>query len=159
MILTPPGSLVPLFDRLSGASAASGTGRMLDAGGFQAALQQDLVRLFNVRNGLSIDQFLGDAPTTLHYGLPDTLGLSTQSATDLQRWELVVTRAIALYEPRLLQVRVQAAPDPGKPASARVTISALAALERRLCQVHFDLVMDGQGARTRGPAAAMEMQP
>jgi type VI secretion system protein ImpF len=132
---------------------------LLDAGGLQSSLQQDLVRLFNVRNGLTIEQFLGEAPTSLHYGLPDTLGLSPQSATDLQRWELVIARAVALYEPRLLQVRVQATPDPDQPAAARVLMSAMAALERQLCQVHFDLVLNGQGAGARERAAVPEAQP
>jgi len=122
-------------------------------------IQYELFRLFNARNGLTIDQFLGDTPTMLHYGLPDTLHLLPQSATDLQRLELVLTRAIVLYEPRLIQARVQATPDPDKPTSARVTISALAALNRQLCQVHFDLVLDGRGARTRERTSAAETQP
>jgi len=155
----PARSLVPLFDRLNDMSATFTNGRVLDAGSLQSLLQQDLVRLFNVRNGLTTEQFLGDASTSFHYGLPDMLVLFPQSATDLQRLELVLSRAIALYEPRLIQVRVQATPDPDKPTSARVTISALAALNRQLCQVHFDLVLDGRGARTRERASAAEPQP
>ena len=155
---TSAGLTVPMFDRLTGASATSTIRRTFDVASLQSSLQQDLIRLFNVRNGLTIDQFFGDAPTTLHYGLPDTLILSPQSETDLQRLELVITRAIALYEPRLIQARVQATPDPDKPTSARVTISALAALNRQLCQVHFDLVLDGQGARMRERANAAETQ-
>jgi type VI secretion system protein ImpF len=146
MNATPAGSLVPLFDRLAGEMPASADGRVLDAAGLRHSLQQDLARLFNVRNGLTIDQFLGEAPSALHYGLPDTLGLSPQSSADLARWELVVARAIALYEPRLLRVSVRVAPEPGKPASARVTIGAAVALGQQLRQIHFDVVLDGRAA-------------
>lgn len=141
------GSLVPLFDRLGGDLAASADGRMLDAAGLQHSLQHDLVRLFNVRNALTIEQFLGDVPTVLDYGLPDTLVLSPQSASDLRRWELVMERAIALYEPRLSQVRVLVTPDASTPMAARVAIGAAVALGRQLCQVHFDVVLDAQAAR------------
>ncbi|HEX8609699.1 MAG TPA: type VI secretion system baseplate subunit TssE [Telluria sp.] len=143
----PAGSLVPLFDRLGGDLVASADGRMLDAAGLQQSLQHDLVRLFNVRNVLTIEQFLGDVPTVLDYGLPDTLALSPQSASDLRRWELVMTRAIALYEPRLSQVRVLVTPDASNPMAARVTIGAAVALGQQLCQVHFDVVLDAQAAR------------
>jgi type VI secretion system protein ImpF len=142
----PAGSLLPLFDRLGGALDASTDGRALDAAGLQQSLQQDLVRLFNVRNSLTIEQFLGDVPTVLNYGLPDTLGLSPQSANDLARWERVVARAIALYEPRLSRVRVQVTPDSRNPIAARVNIGAAVALGRQLCQVHFDVLLDDRAA-------------
>lgn len=143
----PVGALLPLFDRLSSDIAPTADGRMLDGGGLQQSLHQDLVRLFNVRNGLSIEQYLGDAPTSLDYGLPDTLALSPQSNGDLRRWELVVARAIALYEPRLSLVRVLVTPDRGNPAAARVSIGAAVAVGCQLCQVHFDVVLDSRAAR------------
>lgn len=125
----------------------SADGRMLDGAGLQQSLQHDLERLFNVRNGLSIEQYLGDAPTSLNYGLPDTLALSVQNSLDLRRWELVVARAIALYEPRLSLVRVVVAPDRGNPTVARVNIGGAVTLSRQLCQVHFDVVLDSRAAR------------
>lgn len=142
----PAGSIVPLFDRLGAEPAASGDGRTLDAHGLQQSLQLDLTRLFNIRNGLTIEQFLGDAPTSLSYGLPDTLALSPQSQGDLARWELVIARAIDLYEPRLSRVTVQVKPDRSNPMSARVTIAAAVALGRQLCQVHFDVLLDQRSA-------------
>lgn len=145
----PAGSIAPLFDRLAGEPAAPGDGRTLDAHGLQQSLQLDLTRLFNVRNGLTIEQFLADrtdAPTSLNYGLPDTLALSPQSQGDLARWELVIVRAIALYEPRLSRVTVQVKPDRSSPMSARVTIGAAVALGRQLCQVHFDVLLDQRNA-------------
>ncbi|APA68735.1 type VI secretion system baseplate subunit TssE [Janthinobacterium sp. 1_2014MBL_MicDiv] len=147
MHATPAGSLVPLFDRLGGEPDASADGRVLDVDGLRHSLQLDLARLFNVRNGMSIAQFLGDAPTVLDYGLPDTLALSPQSAADLALWQQVLAHAIALYEPRLSRVSVRVAPDAGKPTAARVAIAATAMLGRQLCQVQFDVVLDDRAAQ------------
>jgi type VI secretion system protein ImpF len=138
---------MPLFDRLGGGVDAAVGGLTLDAGALQHSLQGDLARLFNVRNGLTVEQFLNHTPTVLDYGLPDTLGMSPQSATDLRRWRLVLLRGIALYEPRLSQVQVTVAPDAVCPMAARVTIAAVVALGRQLCQVHFDVVLDDRAAR------------
>ncbi len=141
------GSLLPLFDRLSGAAAEREDGHLLTASGLRQSIQHDLLRLFNVRNAVSIDHFLAGSPTALDYGLPDTLGLSPQSATDLQRWELVLARAIALYEPRLRNAVVRVRPDGSRPSAARVSIGAQASLGNQLCQVHFEVVLDKQAAR------------
>lgn len=128
----------PLFDRF-GAWAAEPSGVRLSAiEALQLSLELDLTRLFNTRNTLSIEQFLEGSPTALDYGLPDTLRLSPQSATDLQRWALVILNAVALYEPRLIQVQVTVTPDPASPTAARIVIAAAAALRGRLCQFHFD---------------------
>ena len=141
------GPLIPFFDRFKLAPSEPAGVRLTPAEALQLSLQLDLTRLFNVRNSLTIEQFLNGAPTSLDYGLPDTLVLSTQSATDLQRWELVVLRAIALYEPRLIQVRVAVAPDRFKPSVARVMIIALAAVEQELCQFHFETALDARNVR------------
>lgn len=140
------GSLVPLFDGKGGELLEAANSRVFDASGLRSSLRQDLLRLFNMRNGLSVEQFLAGSPTEFHYGLPDTLVLSPESKADLKRLELVITRAIALYEPRMTRVRVQSACDPHQPWLARMSIVALAALNRKLCEVHFDLAVDGHTA-------------
>lgn len=125
---------------------------MLDAEGLQQSVLTDLSRLFNSRNGLTIEEFLGDKPSSLHYGLPDTLRLSPQSPTDLAQWEQVVARALSLYEPRLSQVGVTVEPDPRRPVSARIKISGALTLGRQQRQVHFDCVVDGHAAALEPPA-------
>jgi len=138
MSMHPP---LPLFDRF-GAGPADGAGVRLSAlEALQMSLELDLTRLFNTRNALSIEQFLEGAPTALDYGLPDTLRLSPQSSTDLQRWALVILHAVALYEPRLVQVHVTVMPDAARPNTARVVIAAAASLRGRLCQFHFDTAL------------------
>ncbi|MGJ9416296.1 type VI secretion system baseplate subunit TssE [Massilia sp. CMS3.1] len=143
---------LPLFDRFGGASSGSSGVRLSATEALQLSLQLDLTRLFNVRNALTIAQFLGTSPTALDYGLPDTLGLSVQSATDLQRWELVIARAIALYEPRLSQVRVVVMPDRSKPTAARVTIMAMAAMGSQMCRFDFDIALDERSASAQAHA-------
>jgi type VI secretion system protein ImpF len=148
----PASTPMPLFDRLCGKLLATADDEMPDSDGLQHSLRQDMVRLFNVRNGLTIEQFLSDSPTALHYGLPDTLGLSPQSEADLARWELVVTRAIKLYEPRLSQVHVHITQDGKHPTAARINIDAAVALGWHVCRVYFHVILNDGTAHL--PAAA-----
>jgi len=152
MTTTAATSSASLFDRLAGKLNASADGWLLHEGGPQHALREDLVRLFNTRNGLTIDEFLGGAPTALDYGLPDTLSLSSQSATDLARWEQVVAHAIALYEPRLSQVHVHITRDTLRPTAARMRIDAAVALGWHVSHVNFHVVLDDRMAH-HAPAA------
>ena len=139
--MRPPSasSPLPLFDRFTDTPQDSHPAA-LDQ--LRLSLRRDLTRLFNTRNALTIAQFMSETPNPFNYGMPDMLTLSAQSAPDLQRWELVVTRAIALYEPRLIQLRVKAAPVALKPAAVHVTISAMAQLSGQLCQFEFDTRLD-----------------
>lgn len=146
-------SHIPLFDRIAGGVESSPDGRLLEAGGLQRSLQLDLSRLFNVRNSLTIDEFLACEGTVLHYGLPDLLRLSAQSDADLALLEQVVRHGIALYEPRLTQVQVTASQDPRRPTRARVAIAAAVMLGRQLCRVDFALALDGQSAEVAEVAA------
>lgn len=128
---------LPLFDRFGGPLSDSGVALPPEEA-LQLSLRRDLTRLFNVRNRLTVDEFLNGAPTSLDYGLPDTLHLSAQSATDLQRWQQVIVRAIALYEPRLRQVAVKVAPSANWPTMAWVEIAATAILGSERVQFHFE---------------------
>lgn len=145
-------SLVPLFDRLAGALHISADGRLLDGAGLQQSLQRDLLRLFNVRNAMSIRDFLEGEPTVLDYGLPDLLTLSAQSDVHLHTWARVLERSIALYEPRLSHVRVQTMRDPARPAAAHATITAVATLGQQQCRVNFDVGIDAHAASLREAA-------
>ena len=149
------GAFLSLFDRLDAEADAAFQCWRAEADELGKSLQRDLVRLFNVRNTLGIESFMSAAPNSLHYGLPDLMALAPRNPIDLQRLERVLLRAITLYEPRLIQVRVQARSDPAMPVAALVTISALATLNRQPHEVHVDLVLDGQSTR----ASAPEPQP
>ena len=148
----PISTPMPLFDRLCRELLATAHDETSDSDVLQRSLRQDMVRLFNVRNGLTTEQFLGDPPTALHYGLPDTLGLSPQSAADTARWELVVARAIALYEPRLSQLHVHITHDGRYPAAVHINIDAAVALGWHLSRVHFHVLLDDGTAQLAAAA-------
>lgn len=131
-------SPLSLFARFASAPQVSPTTALAQ---LRESLRRDLTRLLNTRNAMTIDQFMADAPTPFNYGMPDTRRLSPQSAPDLQRWALVIMRAVALYEPRLIQLRVDVAPVASRPAAVQVTISAMAQLSGKLCQLDFDTAL------------------
>jgi type VI secretion system lysozyme-like protein len=137
-------SPMPLFDRIAGFPDASVDGRLMDSGGLRRSLLRDLSRLLNVRNGMSVKDFLDADPSVLDYGLPDLLALSAQSEEDLHLLGKSVARAIALYEPRLSHVQVTAAPDGARKNAARVAIAAAVMVGPQLCRVDFDLLLDSQ---------------
>lgn len=139
-------SLVPFFDRLAGALHVSADGRLLDGGGLQHSLQLDLLRLFNVRNSMTIQEFLTGDPTVLHFGLPDMLGLSAQSDQDLATWSQVLQRSIALFEPRLSHVGITCRADQARPYAAHASIAAVVSLNDQLCRVSFDVALDARSA-------------
>lgn len=145
-------SLVPLFDRLTGMSA-SADGRLLDGGGLQQSLQLDLLRLFNIRNSLSIHDYLHADPALLPFGLPDMQALSARSEQDLDLWTAVMLRCLARFEPRLSHVKVTLRPDPHKPHAAHADISAVVRLGSQLCRVNFDVAVDARSAALQALAA------
>lgn len=145
-------SFVPLFDRLTGSLDASLDGRLLDGAGLQRSLQLDLTRLFNVRNALTIQQYLACEPSVLHYGLPDTLSLSPKSELDLDLWSAVLLHCIAMFEPRLSHVQVKVTQDLSKPYGANATIAAAVTLGMQLCRVNFDVMLDPRSTLLRASA-------
>lgn len=145
-------SLVPLFDRLVGMSA-SADGRLLDGGGLQQSLQLDLLRLFNIRNPLSIDDYLQADTALLPFGLPDMQALSARSEQDLALWASVLQRCLARFEPRLSHVSLTLRPDPHKPHAAHAAITAVVCLGSQLCRVDFDVAVDARSAALQALAA------
>lgn len=159
MSVVPAGHVMPFFDRLSGEPAVAEYASKPDVGSLRDSLSRDLARLFNVRNGLTIEQFLDNANAAPHYGLPDIIGVSPQSAIDLQRLERVIHRAISTYEPRLVQVLAQAKSDPSGLTATRVVISAVVVMDRQPCQIHFDIVLNSQYARLSTDMRAVALEP
>lgn len=152
MSKTITASLVPFFDRLAGGPHSSLDGRLLDGSGLQQSLQRDLSRLFNVRNPLTVQEFLTGDPSVLHYGLPDMLSLSAQADQDLLTWGRVLERAIHLYESRLSHVQVTLRPDPARPTAAHAAISAVVRLGEQLCRVNFEVALDARSAAVQAAA-------
>ena len=136
-----------LFDRLCAADAVPPQKQTCVVEGPRASLQRELLRLLNTRNGLSRAQFLACEGSVLHYGLPDLLGLCSQSDADLQGVSQLVEHAIRLFEPRLSDVRVQAWRDPADAVHARLTVWASVRDASSAQRVTFSLVLDEADTR------------
>lgn len=137
-----PASHVPLFDRLQGNFEASVDGRILDLNGLRTSVFLDLSRLFNVRNSLTIEQFLETDLTVLHYGIPDLLSLTTQSDSDLELLSQILRRSIEYFEPRLFDLRIKCQRSKQSLNAASVEILANAYLGQQVCRISFDMSLD-----------------
>jgi type VI secretion system protein ImpF len=77
-----------------------------------------------------------------HYGLPDLTSLSRDSGESLARLAVFVEQALALYEPRLTNVKVTAVPQDDSPlADVRLQVEAVLRLEPSPERITFDTVM------------------
>jgi type VI secretion system protein ImpF len=76
--------------------------------GLKAALRRDLEWLLNTRrNPLAAPESMAELSQSLYnYGLPDFSALSADAPKDRQRLVVEIERTVALFEPRLRNVRV-----------------------------------------------------
>ena len=76
--------------------------------GLKAALRRDLEWLLNTRrNPLAAGESLAEVSQSLfNYGLPDFSSLSSETPRDRQRLLVEIERTVALFEPRLRNIRV-----------------------------------------------------
>lgn len=112
----------------------------------KVAVRRDLEWLLNTRRDLlTLPAELGEARRSmLRYGLPDLSSLPREGGDTGVRLARVVEEALALFEPRLAQVRVTAAVDPGVAwrAELRFTIEGLLRLDPAPERVVFDTVLE-----------------
>lgn len=112
---------------------------------YKQALQRDLEWLMNARR--SEDPDPGRTPelarSVYHFGLPDLTSLSRDSGDSLAKLALFVEQALALFEPRLANVKVSVAPqEEGVPlADVRIQVEAVLRLEPSPERITFDTVM------------------
>ncbi len=88
--------------------------------GLKAALRRDLEWLLNTRrNPLSAPESMAELSQSLYnYGLPDFSALSVNSPKDRQHLLFELERTVALFEPRLRNIRVTLVEGSGAGASA-----------------------------------------
>ena len=72
---------------------------------------RELMRLLNTRCPRSGGPVSDDDRTILDYGIPDFSYMSAGSETDTHQLARILERTIALYEPRLRQIRVGIEPS------------------------------------------------
>lgn len=134
------GASVPLFDRLLGGVAAP-VGQVMTPAQLELSIGRELSRLMNTRSRLTLREFLDGDGTTLDYGVPDFSALSSRSQSDLDLLQAAIAKAIALFEPRLKNVRVTTASSPTN-AATYVAISGAVTIDMKLRQLSFDLQLD-----------------
>jgi type VI secretion system protein ImpF len=82
------------------------------------------------------------ARSVYHYGLPDLTSLSRDSGESLSRLATFIEQAIAIFEPRLTNVKVTATGQDDSPLSdVRMQVEAVLRLEPSPERITFDTVM------------------
>ena len=104
--------------------------RTLDRRGLRESVRRELEQLFNTRCPVPAHSLAGRLRTVIDYGIPDFSTFSARNVNDRGRLAVILEQAIASYEPRLANVRVEITGVPGDDFSLAGAI-------------HADLVVDG----------------
>jgi type VI secretion system lysozyme-like protein len=141
------GARPPLFDRLR---ATVSQEEPLPLGAYRrdelyASLRRELTGLLNTRSPTPLERFAVDDLTVLDYGVPDLTSLHPQSAVDRGRLEALLSRAIATFEPRLREVRVEVQPLPGRSEGLRASAQAVLHVGRLVEPILISAVVAGDG--------------
>lgn len=134
------GASIPLFERLQGGDTGQ-FGQVMSPAQLELSIARELSRLLNTRSRLVMREFLDSSGTTLDYGIPDVSALSSRSQSDLDLLQSAITKAIAMYEPRLKNVVVKAASS-ATDATTRVAISGAVTIGMKLRPLSFELQLD-----------------
>lgn len=109
----------------------------------KASLRRDLEALFNTRR-TPIEPPAGarELPRSVfYYGLPDLTGLAVETAEQQERLAHLMEAAIAMFEPRLVNVTVTVLPHQGPVRVLRFRIEAALRTEPAPERVFFDTVL------------------
>lgn len=104
-----------------------------------AAVRVDLQRIYNTR--------LGSVPLSEHYGLPDfTTMLNSYAPPDMEKITAAMEKTTRLFEPRLLDARIQQAPRDDEFGLLRFEISGRLLMQDKTLPVVFSAVLAGDGS-------------
>lgn len=108
---------MPLFDRLVDRDPRLRHElrpmRTLDRRGLRESVRRELEQLLNTRCPFPAHRLPIRERTVIDYGIPDFSNYSARKFEDRQRLADVLARTIAVYEPRLIDVRVELEPVAG----------------------------------------------
>jgi type VI secretion system protein ImpF len=115
----------------------------------RAEVRRDLEFLLNTRRnpeaaGPELKQL---SQSVFNYGLPDFTHRSMQSNVDRDQLQEEIERVIALFEPRLKQVRVKLIEEEGQRLrqALRFSIEALLMMDPAPERISFDTVLESSG--------------
>ncbi len=115
--------------------------RMYSAGFLRASVGQELIRLLNTRCPRGRGPANEVDRTILDYGIPDFSHMAATSDTDAHQLARVLERAIAIYEPRLREVRVTITPSIKSQTAVTGVIEAMLVVGTVNEPVSFPLVL------------------
>jgi type VI secretion system protein ImpF len=145
-IIVTPSVLDRLIDREPRQSEDSHATRAQSVRHLKAALRRDLEWLLNTRrNPEAAPESMEEVSKSLYnYGLPDFTALAISTPRDQNRLTLEIENAVALFEPRLKDIRVTIVEEPGESKKTRVMhfqIEGMLQLDPAPEQVSFDTVL------------------
>ncbi|MGN6086174.1 type VI secretion system baseplate subunit TssE [Trinickia sp.] len=132
---------IPLFERLVEDADAWLEGE----GALKRSVARELSRLLNARSRLTMAEFAHSDCGVLDYGVPDFSERSLRSGADRDAILAAVRRAIALFEPRLVNVAVKFGFKDETSREAVLVVEGDIRVERSVEHVFFELAA-GAGA-------------
>lgn len=139
---------VPLFERL--VEDADADAWLEGEGALRASVARELSRLLNTRSRLTMAEFAASDCGVLDYGVPDFSERSLRSGSDREAVLTAVRRAVALFEPRLVNVAVKFAFHGEAHREAVLVVEGDIRVERSVEHVFFELAA-GAGASRNDP--------
>jgi type VI secretion system protein ImpF len=133
---------LPLFERLVEDADAWLQGEHA----LRQSVARELSRLLNARSSLTMETFAKSDGTVLDYGLPDFSDLSLRSSRDRDAIIAAVRQAIALFEPRLAEVKVEFRFPPGDEQNAVLAVDGTMRVNRSVEHVFFELQGGARGS-------------
>ena len=119
---------MPLFDRLVDHDPRLRhelrPTRTLDRRGLRESVRRELEQLLNTRCPFPAHRLPIRERSVIDYGIPDFSNYAARNFEDRKRLADVLARTISVYEPRLIDVRVELEQVPGDDFSLRGIIEA-----------------------------------
>lgn len=117
------GAHAPLFERLVDDDPLRREPfRVLNRAGLTASVRRELQRLLETRCPVGDDEVLAQQRTVFDYGTPDLSTVNLGNPLEVEQLRRRVEKAVAAYEPRLLDVRVSMQVDQARAASERIVM-------------------------------------
>ena len=147
----------PLFDRLVDSEPRDPHEvrplRTLDRAGLKQSVRRELELLFNTRSPSPAQRPSGYEQSVIDYGIPDLAAFSAGNPDHRAQLAEAMRRAAAFFEPRLHEIRIRLAPEPGRDASLGAQIEASVVIDGVPEPVSFEIVLERSSGKVRVDAA------
>ena len=122
-----------VFDRLAGGSQggqSSNSGTIANEESVLAAIRRDIENLLNTRQPpMPVgEEFAELSHSVINFGLPDIDAMSASTSNDREDMCRLIRGVLAIYEPRLSDVRVRSEATPDSGASCKFLIEGRLAM-------------------------------